>query len=350
MKVEYKDDSLSGAGNGILVITESGMADGPWSLSIQRASDRKFLTGNAAGQWTGEKFFMSLPPEKWSDGSLAFALGPEIVDSLDAQEQYRVTLKNAAGETEQARLKPGVITYSPGGNVDNTGRQKSQAKSTPRPEPKPAPVAEAVEKPLKAEAAEKPLEMTPPKSEEPEVEVKDSRKKSRLAMLVIALLAAMCLAWWYLDKRREDAPVAPPAKSAQQEKKTETPAAAQSAEERVRQFFKGQNPTPQAALELAGQIGSSPASQDAVYRLYYFAAGKNDPAALLLYGACIDPSLPKWGTINKDGREAWDTYKKALQAEPEKARAAMDNLRAWLEKEAAAGNAQAKTWLAETAR
>lgn len=350
MKVEYKDDSLSGPGNGILVITESGMTDSPWSLSIQRASDRKFLTGDNAGQWTGEKFFMSLSPEKWNDGSLAFALGPEIVDSLDVQEQYRVTLKDAKGETEQARLKLGAITYSPGGSVDNTGRQKAQKKPAPLAEPKPAPVAAASAPPLNREAVEQPLEMPTPKGGESEAGGKGPGKKSRLAMPVIALLAILCLAWWYLDKREKDAPVAPPAKSAQKEKKPETPPAALSAEESVRQFFRGQDQTPQAALELAEQIGSSPAAQDAVYRLYYFAAGKNDPAALLRYGACMDPSLPKWGTINKDGREAWDTYKKALQAEPEKARAAMGNLRAWLEKEAASGNAQARAWLAETAR
>lgn len=350
MKAEYKDDSLSGAGNGILVITEYNISDGPWCLSIQRASDRKFLTGDKTGHWTGEKVFMSLPPEKWSDGSLAFALGPEVVDSLDVQEQYRVTLKDEKGETEQGRLKLGSITYSPAGNVDNTGKQKSQEIQPPKPEPKPAPATEVVENTPKAEAVEKPLEMEQPKSYESEAEGKDSRKKSRLAMLVIALLVIMCLAWWYLDKRHKDVPITQPAKSAQQEKKAESPSAEKSAEERVRQFFRGQNQTPQAALELAEQLGSKPDSQDAVYRLYYFAAGKSDPAALLRYGACIDPSLPKWGTINKDGREAWEMYRKALQGEPEKARAAMDNLRAWLEKEAASGNAMAKTWLAEIAR
>lgn len=111
---------------------------------------------------------------------------------------------------------------------------------------------------------------------------------------------------------------------------------------RVASFFAGER-TPESAMKLAGELDADTVEQqDALFRLYYYAASADNPEGAQRYAECVDPSRPAWGTIGKDGAEAWYYYGKS--PEGESARAA---LRQWAEQAAQKGDAQAAAWLRE---
>lgn len=111
---------------------------------------------------------------------------------------------------------------------------------------------------------------------------------------------------------------------------------------RVGAFFAGQR-SPEAAMKLAAELDAdTPEQQDAIFRLYYYAAGEDNPEGARRYAECIDPSRPAWGTVKKDASEAWYYYGKSPDAEK-----ARQELKAWTQDAAAAGNAQAAKWLKE---
>ena len=116
-------------------------------------------------------------------------------------------------------------------------------------------------------------------------------------------------------------------------------------EVRVQSFFNGGERTPQAAARLSRELpAGTPAEQDAVYRLYYFAGENGESSVLMDYAACLDPGKPQWGSIDKDAPAAWELYEKAKGTQPQAA-SAQQALRTWLEQKAAAGDARAARWL-----
>lgn len=129
-------------------------------------------------------------------------------------------------------------------------------------------------------------------------------------------------------------------KAAAEKKAAEEAAMRADAKGRVASFFAGER-NPEAAMKLAGELDAdTPEQQDAIFRLYYYAAGEDNAQAAQRYAECVDPSRPAWGSISKDGAEAWYYYGKSPDGE--KARA---SLKAWTEKAAAEGNAEAAAWL-----
>ena len=57
------------------------------------------------------------------------------------------------------------------------------------------------------------------------------------------------------------------------------------------------------------------------------------------FAKILDPTLPAWGSIEKDPVEAWNYYGKAQDAQAQAA------LKAWAEKAAQGGDAQARSAL-----
>lgn len=109
---------------------------------------------------------------------------------------------------------------------------------------------------------------------------------------------------------------------------------------RVNEFFAGQR-DPVAAMHLAQEVPKTTSEQkDAVFRLYYYAAQNGDPEAIRLYAETIDPSKPAWGSIKKDGAEAWDYYGRLPDGQEDRAR-----LKTWTETQARTGNSAARDWL-----
>lgn len=343
MKAVFKAGSEPGHGE--LELSGSIFPDAPWSLSILRASDQNYLTGKKARPWVGEAFFMQLPGSATPEGALLFRLGPEVVDNLDPQEKYLLTLRGN-GDDVRARLDGPRVIYSAEKNRGNV--------------PTPEDVKKQAAAPMAPSAPEKTPEA--PNGGEPEEPITmaaappapPAKKNLFWKLGLICLLAAACLAWYLIEPARESANGAGQEKGPAENGAERQPApssgqgAISSVEEKVRQFFRGGQLTAKNAALLAGELSTkTPAEQDAVYRLLYYAAEHGEPSMLLPYGACMDPSKPQWGTIEKDAPAALAAYRKALATEPDAARQNIDHLTAWLGQQASNGNRLAQKWLAE---
>lgn len=359
MNVEYRDNPQRGPGYGLLAIDGVKPAEGEWNVAIQRGSDQRYLTGKTANQWTEETYFLPLAGVPAGDGKLLLGLGPEIVDSLDPQEQYRVSIKRGDTSPARARLKLKSVTYSPAASLNNMAAsphipdEKKKPTSPPMPEKAAqTPVREPT--PLEKPAGESAEELQMPEA----AASKGHHKWIRYAIL--ALLALACMAWYFLDPGIRDGKKAenektveieksqPPAASAPAQSPVmgKSTAAKSGTEESVRQFFIGGNITPAAAAELARGLSAKTASeQDAIYRLYYFAAENGEPGALIEYATCLDPAKAQWGTIQKDAVMADEVYKKAIEHNLPGAVEARKAMRGWLESQAQSGNAAARAWL-----
>lgn len=356
MKISYSDDTQKGPGHGIFTFSEALFPDGPYTMAVLRASDQASLAATDQGAaWVGESRFMPVDAEVTPEGGLAIAIGPGVVNALDPLEQYLVTLKPGQGDPLKARLQVRGITYSPDRALDNTGMKAQEAApakaAQPKPEPEPKPEPAPRPEPAPAEAAAEPLRMNP---EPPAGEV--TRPARRMSpVLVVAVLAALLAGglatWKFFDSKAQEEEAALSGKPGPEAPATTLPATPKTAEEQVRAFFSGPDVTAAAALKLAGELPrNTPAEQDALYRLYYFAAGQEAPGAFMPYAASLDPAEPKWGTIEKDAAAAYAAYAKAAASDPKVAKQALEaqtRLRAWLEREAGAGNAQARAWLQE---
>lgn len=111
---------------------------------------------------------------------------------------------------------------------------------------------------------------------------------------------------------------------------------------RVGAFFAGER-DPVKAMQLADELDKeTPEQQDAVFRLYYYAASKDNPQASQKLAECFDPSKPVWGSVKKDAVEAWQAYGQSPEGEKDR-----QELKAWVEKQAASGNREAKLWLSK---
>lgn len=356
MNLSYRDNKALGPGNGILEFSEGLPPPGPWSISILRASDQKYATAQKGNPWVGETFFVPLEGHATDNGTLELFIGPDIVDTLDQQEQYKVTVKGEDGETASARLKLGTITRSRGHALGNMAQNTPPAtEKTLNSAIQPAPVAEPEVTPLP--------ELPTPQPQASK-ESAATGKKTAARILLLALLVALCGAWFifdYLHKNNEEAAATTQQATSGAEAAASTPPkmsaegsssqqrTSQSAEEQVRQFFvnaQGGKASPASAAALAARLPKNDKSdQDAVYRLYYFAAENGEPAALMEYAACLDPAKPQWGSIDKDAPLALEVYKKAATANMAGAAEAQQALLAWLQSEAQNGNSKAIKWL-----
>lgn len=111
---------------------------------------------------------------------------------------------------------------------------------------------------------------------------------------------------------------------------------------RVAEFFK-QSPTADGAMTLAHELKpENSEDQDAIFRLYYYAAQNGNPEGAQKYAECLDPSQPAWGTVKKNAAEAWHFYGEAANGESARAR-----VKEWTENQARTGNRLAREWLKE---
>lgn len=364
MQLSYANDADRGAGYGVLTCSGEQFSAPEYTIALMRASDHQYL--NNDGRWGQQAYLACVGQERSADGDLKLFIGPKIVNYLDPQDGYRVFLRAENGETFVGQLRVSDVRYSPAGTVDNTAPLPPE-----KPREEPSPATPAPEKPQEeapsvtedapeetaAEAAvpeEGEASLTPGERarEEAAAQLQNSldahaAKKTKLPLFIIlalVLLAALAGAWYFFA-------YAPEEKGTPVRSETEKPAAPSpqaGTEEQVRLFFNSQEVTPREAAALARTLpATTRAEQDAIYRLYYFASENGEPSVLLEYGACLDPSKPQWGSINKDAPAAWNIYERLRQDGQNGAQgeAAQTVLRAWLKNEAAAGNSQAAYWL-----
>ena len=111
---------------------------------------------------------------------------------------------------------------------------------------------------------------------------------------------------------------------------------------RVGKFFAGER-TPEGAMALAAEVAKDTAEQkDAAFRLYYYAAENGNAEGAQKYAECVDPTLPGWGSIRKNGAEAWRYYGKSPNGTEAQAK-----VKQWIEEQAGRGNKNARAWLQE---
>ncbi len=109
----------------------------------------------------------------------------------------------------------------------------------------------------------------------------------------------------------------------------------------VSDFLSSSDKTAQKAMDLAEQLEPKDKDEeDLVFKLYYFAAMRDDERGLIKYAECLDPSKQEWGTITKDPAEAWEYYGKVADGKNYR-----QSMMTWIEEQAEAGNSKAKKWL-----
>jgi len=335
MKAQYIDNGQPGYGK--IIFSEALFPGSPWSVSIQRASDKKFMTGKRQNPWVGEAIFLAMEGETPADGTLVLKFGPDVVDQLDPQEQYALILKGN-GPEEKARLRVENITYSAASSLGN-----------PAPEPQAPPVVQpAPQVPVQEPEHESAVETTPEPLQMPQNRAETPKNNKLWLWTLVALIFLACTVWFVLDFRKSNETASTSLQTAGQTAapKAEQPQKEPGTEEQVRKFFLGGSMSPKDAVALAAKLPrNTPAEQDAVYRLWYFAAENGENSILPMYGESLDPSMPKFGSIEKNGTEAWKIYEKMKAADPQKADAAMQRLKSWLAKEESQGNVKARDWL-----
>jgi len=148
-----------------------------------------------------------------------------------------------------------------------------------------------------------------------------------------------------VEEPKAETPVEEPkAKTPVEEPKAKTPAeepktVVLSAKEQISAFLKDKSRTPQKAMELLDSLEiKTKEEQDAAFKLIYFAAMKDETAAIRRYAECMDPRTEQWGSIKKDAVEAYEYYGKINDSEAQSA------LKSYLD-EKATTDATAKEWL-----
>ncbi len=346
MRATLTCDPAKGPGFGIIDISGAAAAGEP-SFVLHRASDGLSLSPNG---W--QEAEAALRPDAWDadGGSLRLAVGPAVVDNLDALDTYRLTLRG--GSTGVCALTMQDIAYSSlnGGQ----GIVTTRPAPPPPPSPAPEPPAPEPEPPLDMAppAADAPLEMAP---SAPEPQPRPRGKGPLLSGVLLLLLLCGAAAWWFL-LRPAEAPVAQVPAEAPTRNATVQPQASRTAPSSpaarpvpppltvAREHLKSGGDAAQS-LKLA-QGMTTPEAADAAFLLVEDAAQKGNVEAMFRLATFYDPvdTRPK-GSIVVDPIQARLWYMKARDNGSAGAEAALTALRAWVETAAAKGDATAKAAL-----
>ncbi|MDR3357296.1 MAG: hypothetical protein LBN96_00240 [Desulfovibrio sp.] len=330
MKVRFVNDDQRGRGYACFVCADVIEPSAKFAFSICKASDMTFL-GKSGWQSAEEKHV----PDSWArkDNTAALYVGPAVVDSLDENENYRLTL--FAGGLAPQKSAFSITNVNRSFREGQSLVQGAVPRAAPPEEEQPETPAGPEQPP--ADAREEPVADTPPPA-----------RSVRLPAVFAAALALVLLLggglWRYARQN-----VNTPATDETPRTQAENPEPAPGAREQVRQFLRDPQTSAREAMTLYHALsrapdGTGPETQDAVYRLLYFASQKGDAEATLALARCVDPATPAFGTIPKDAREAWGHYAAVVQKKPEAAHD-MQTLKAWLETEAGGGNALARQWI-----
>lgn len=368
MKVQFVNDEQRGRGYACFVCADVIEPSTKFSFSLCRASDLTFL-GKSGWQSAEEKHIPGDCAQR--NNAAVLYVGPDIVDSLDENENYRLTL--FAGGLSPQKAAFSIVSINRSLRAGQGLVQGVVPGAVPPAEEQPQTPAGPEAQP--ADALEEPMAAPPPVAP-----VNRFPAAAAVALALLLLLGGGL--WWHLRQSAETPPAGqdaaqqtpetaktpetPPGQAQKDGPKAEpalpgtpadeTPQAhapetkpAPGAREQVRQFLRDQQATAQDAMALYHALsqtpdGTRPETQDSVYRLLYFASQKGDAEATLALARCVDPATPVFGTISKDAREAWAHYAAVVKQKPEAAHD-MQTLKAWLESEAGRGSSLARQWI-----
>lgn len=341
MRATLTADPARGPGYGIIEMRGIGHLSDP--VFVIYRSDGKSLSG---GGWQESE--STLRPDAWEneDGNLRIAVGPAIVNEMDNLESYRISLPGAG----LCPLAVQNLVYSHMGGGQGIGSSFSlsdpspiqpQASPEPGPEPEPEPSPDPG-----------PVEPPPTQVEEPlALPLKNKTEKQSKTGLVAGLLLLLLLAagalWWFVLRAPDATPLPPPVPPGAESAARNSPSG-RSALALAREQLRGEA-RPEVSLALAKplrQTGATPEEGDAAFLLLEDAAQKGNAEAMLLVGQFYDPvsALPR-GSIPVDISQARRWYEEALAKGQTEARAALDNLRAYVRAAADKGDAEARSLL-----
>lgn len=342
MSAKCMYDPSRGPGYGIVVIDGDAPRQNP-EFSLFRASDGQCLSKNG---WQSTE--CALVPDAWDDdtGNLRLAIGPSVIDHMDALDMYRIRLRGADGTYAHTLLVENIV-YSPQYGGGGIAAPVTAPPITPitEPELEPEPEPESAPESIPVTAPETPpetLDMAPP-----------APKRSVLPLIMgLLLLIALAVGGYFgytkiyapapvqeSTPETATAPVQPsPEASAGQSPSPRLPMAA--AREHLRSGGNGQS-----SLDLAKDLGkdtADPGVADAVFLLIEDAAQKEQAEAMYLLGAYYDPaSTAPRGSIHPDMAQAYDWYTRALAAGYAQTKDALDTLKQAAEEAAAKGDRNA---------
>lgn len=319
MIARIEPDAAKGPGYGIVRVT----LDAPETL----ADSRFLILAPGLGilgpeGWTDTEYRHQANASEQSGNALTLQVGPGVVDFLAPGRSYFFRL--AAGESRvPLGIEPGLAP-SPGTSrmsampnaAPGAPSPVPQPPRTPQPQPAPEPAPEPVSDPVR---------QAPPPA--PPKDAAKSRLPRIIALLVLLLILAG-LAWWFLRPVEGEQPAyngPPPLQEARELLRREAPA--QELRDAIQRFS-----------TLRG-------AEDAAFLLIEELAPR-DPAMRLRYAAYFDPTDKRpTGSIGKDPEAALREYRKAEAEGALEAREALSRLKSWAEREAAAGNAEARRLL-----
>jgi len=286
----------------------------PKSFSLCRQSDKSYLNP-VSGHWGSDIQKFSLEGYEVKNGQLDFLLKDDLIRSMLGRMTYRIELDLNNGEVLRTNANSDIF-------------QPSIPKVEPKKEPEP---------------------VDEPPQEEKKIEKETKGPSKGLWILIAALVVAAALAAVFFLLSGKDSSDTAKTQSTEEVKKEAKPEVKQepkkvekkvSVREQVRDFFGQNTRNGKDALNLAKQIKvQSPEDEDALYRLYYFAANQGkEKEGLVGYANFLDPTTPLMGSIKKNAVEAWNSYKEAG------AQQELTRLEKWL-KENSQNNNEAQKWL-----
>lgn len=368
MKAAYSNDTKKGPGHGFLRISDDAFGNSEGlRFSVKRGSDQNFL---APGGWQPSESLMPAQHVALADAGFSIAVGPEVVDHLDTQENYRLSLVRADGTRAVGALRVPEIAYSPVAGGQGIGATLAAVPPPPPPPPPTAPEQEST--PRETEAS---MELLPPPGPAPAPRKGGAAAPIIMTALLLALAGGAFVAWKFFFNADGTTPLtaqSPPPKeestapTAPQSPPPTAPESSQADENRSPQTedkgntpAKEASPPPQPPLARAREHLAGPADPaqgvtlakslrlereglDAAFLLLEDAAQKGDSEAMLLTGGYFDPADPApSGSIHKDPAAALAWYAKAKAAGHPLADARLAALRAWAQAEAARGSRDA---------
>lgn len=363
MKAFFENDERRGPGFGLLRISESALMPDLEGIrfAVKRGSDQNSL---GKGGWQPAETFLEPEAVTLTDDGIALSVGPDVVDNLDPQEAYRMTMVSSDGISVIGRLEVAEVAYSLQG-AERPGAAAPEPAPAPAPEPGPEPEPAPAPEPEPEPAFEQePIPDPDPMPEAPVMPAPAPKSGPSPLVIVLALLVlagAGFGVWKYLDSRKAGGepvaetgarqeqvpPPAAPHAAAPDPSASERAEKARPALAQAREHLSGAA-DPAGSLALARTLQGQENGADAAFLLAEDAAEKGNAEAMLLTGAFYDPadSAPS-GSILKDPAQALAWYKKAKAAGSAEAAPRLDALRRWAEAEAAKGSADAKSLLTQ---
>lgn len=216
LRIELKAAQSGQPGHGELTVHGWQEGSDGLELTVQRNQDSRYL--GADGAWGTSPSWHVLDGMNAQDEKLNGEVGPWLIDPLmlDPQMAYMLQLRNEDGSNKGVvRIIGTILSSKAAGNSTNDDKKvarKAEPVIVPEIQPEPAaplPELELVLEPLpepEPEPVPEPLAAQP--SPAPQPPAADTKKTSKLPLILIILLLLLALAaagWWFFLRTPADA-------------------------------------------------------------------------------------------------------------------------------------------------